>query len=77
MFPRRSGNGRLRARGVQASLPLGEGLGGPSAPPGQQDGLGGGTPPNFQSRYGPVFCTIFYILLYVQYIFQYYLFTIF
>ena len=41
MFPRRSYHARLRARGVRGALPPG-----PSAPPGQQGGLGGGTPPN-------------------------------
>ena len=48
MFPRRSGNARLRASGVRGTLPCPpEGAqGGPSPPPGTQEGLGGRRPPN-------------------------------
>ena len=36
---------RKRPRGRRGLVPQARGLGGPSAPPGKQGGLGGGTPP--------------------------------
>ena len=51
MFPRRSYHARLRARGVQGTLPPGREL---SPPPGQQGGLGGGTPPMFGIKKFPL-----------------------
>ena len=47
MVPHRRGNARLRARGVRGALPPGRGVW--KVPPGQQGGLGGGTPPNVGS----------------------------
>ena len=48
MFPRRSCNARLRARGVRGALPPGRGFGEAFGPPreGKQGGLGARRPPN-------------------------------